>query len=199
MKKIIILSIVFALFLTSCDITKTEQVENIKEISDQSTQMKQKIVEVEMVSFQVPEEYNVEHNSGGALASINGDKDSQSGFSLFELKIYKQQTSFETSKEFYDDLETNLITDHIKSNNKKLIDSEIKQELQKYEGRYSFEQKTINDLNILLHKRDFFGMIGNRYDMYVFIDKENILHFVSESDHNELNKIYNSIKKKDQG
>jgi len=196
MKKNVIFLTLPLLLLTGCNLGETTENKETKEITNRAIH---KTVEMEEVSFQIPESYKIEYNSGGALAAIAGDKDPQSGFALFELKVYKQKTSFETFEEFANDLENNLITDLIKANKRGLTDSEIETELQNFEGRYSFEQKTINNFNILLHKRDFFGMIGNLYEMYVFIDKENILHFVSESDHSVLDKIYSSIKKKDQG
>lgn len=84
-------------------------------------------------------------------------------------KIYFYHDNFSTFDEFVSDKKANYIASLVKSNNWRATDEEVKQEVKKMEGRYSFETKKINGADVLVHKRDFFGIIDGAVETYIWI------------------------------
>jgi hypothetical protein len=60
---------------------------------------------------------------------------------------------------------------------------------------YTYKLMTINDIPVLLYKRNYHGLIGDIYDAYVPLKDGRFLEFSSEVDNNILEKIYLSLKK----
>ena len=146
------------------------------------------------LSFEVPSNFIVKENDSEAVVTVHEQND-ETQFATFELKVYEEPNTFSSFEAFAADTESNLITEHIKSNNssKEWSDAELQSELQRLDGHYSFERKEIEGIQVLLHKRDFSGMIGNIYQMSVYSNGK-ILDFYSESDHEILDQIYFSLK-----
>jgi len=88
---------------------------------------------------------------------------------LFGLTVYEEKTIFTSYEDYLQDLKNNFIKKLIKENNKDFSESDINNELKKLEGHFFIESKEINGIKVVIHKRDFYGMIGKIYDMYVFI------------------------------
>ena len=115
---------------------------------------------------------------------------------LFGLTIYEEKTIFSSYEEYLEDFNKNFIARLIKENHKEFSDSDVMNELKKLDGHFSIESKEIHTLKTIIHKRDFYGMIGKTYDMYVFLGNNKILHFASETDYPEIiDEIYTSIKR----
>lgn len=104
------------------------------------------------------------------------------------------KNNFMSFDDFANDMEQSYITDLIKLNsNDNQSEAEVKEILNSFEGHYTFERVSINDFNAIVHKRDFFGMVENVYEVYIFTDN-NILSFSEELDHNKLNNILKTIR-----
>lgn len=149
------------------------------------------------LSFDAPSHFPVSMNYGPEIVAVHEQED-ETQFATFELKVYAKSTEFTSFEDFATDMETNYIKERIEGNNStnELSDAELQSELQRFEGHYSFERKEIGGVQVLLHKRDFYGMIGNIYAMYVYSEGK-IIDFYSESDHEILDQIYFSLKAQD--
>ncbi len=148
---------------------------------------------VDGVIFQIPWGFGVSYDIKDTLVSIWGIK--RDGMNLFGLTVYEEKTIFTSYEDYLQDLKNNFIKKLIKENNKDFSESDINNELKKLEGHFFIESKEINGIKVVIHKRDFYGMIGKIYDMYVFIWNGKVLHFSSETDYQEiLDQIYSSIK-----
>jgi hypothetical protein len=148
---------------------------------------------VDGVIFQIPWDFGVSYDIKDTLVSIWGIK--RDGMNLFGLIVYEEKTIFTSYEDYLQDLKNNFIKKLIKENNKDFSESDINNELKKLEGHFFIESKEINGIKVVIHKRDFYGMIGKIYDMYVFIWNGKVLHFSSETDYQEiLDQIYSSIK-----
>jgi len=107
-----------------------------------------------------------------------------------------EHTPFTSFEAYADDIEKNLIKDLIQSNQQgQLTESEVESELEQFEGRYSFERTEVNDFDVLVHRRDFFGMIGNIYRVYIYVGNGYILSFSDELNHEKLNEVLSTIQK----
>lgn len=106
-----------------------------------------------------------------------------------------RETSFTSFEAFTEDIEKNLIRELIQANNKDFTSSQVEAELNQYKGHYSFELKKVNGFDVLIHRRDFLGMIGDVYDVYVYLGNGKILYFSDELDHARLDRVLVSIKK----
>ncbi len=85
-------------------------------------------------------------------------------------------TAFNKFEDYVNDRKMNMIPELIKSNNPKSIsEKEIQTELANFKNRYSFEEKIINWVNVLIHKRDFYGLIDSSYELHIDIGNNQVL------------------------
>lgn len=82
-------------------------------------------------------------------------------------KIYVKHSDFTSFDDFASDMKEDYIFRLVKGNS--LSDEEAREETKKYEGRYSFEVKKVNNTDMLIHKRDFFGYIDGVFEAYIWI------------------------------
>lgn len=75
-------------------------------------------------------------------------------------KIYVKHSDFSSFDDFVADMKENYILNLVKANDGALTDQEARQETDKFEGRYSFEAKKIDDADALIHTRNFLGLDG---------------------------------------
>ena len=107
-----------------------------------------------------------------------------------------EETPFTSFDEYANHIENNLIKEQIQSNQQnQLTESELNLELEKFEGRYSFEHKEVNGFNVLVHRRDFFGLIGDIYEVHVYLENGKVLILYEELYHERLDKILSTINK----
>lgn len=89
-----------------------------------------------------------------------------------------------------------LISELIQANTQdSLSDTELARQIKQFEGRYSFQQTNINGFDILIHKRDFFGLIGDVYEAHIYVDAGKVLILTDELDHTQLDQTLRTIKK----
>ena len=133
-------------------------------------------------NFQIeyPENYRVEESPGGTAIVGFFHKDASTKGS--GLKIYLRETGFYSLQE-YKNYAIDVFEKQVK---KDTID------LSKFS--YSFREKRINNSQVILHKRDFYALLGNVYDMDVWVGDGTVLEFSSEDDNEILDTIYHSFK-----
>ena len=106
------------------------------------------------------------------------------------------QTSFLTFDTYVTDREKNLITELLKQNTQdSLSQTEINTQILQYNGRYLFERTRINDFDILIHKRDFFGLIGDIYEAHIYLGNGKVLVLSDELNHSRLDETLRTISK----
>lgn len=76
-----------------------------------------------------------------------------------------------------------------------LSQAELSTQLKQFEGRYSFSPTNINGFDVLMHKRDFFGIIGDVYEAHIYIDAGQVLVLTDELNHAQLDQTLRTIKK----
>jgi hypothetical protein len=112
----------------------------------------------------------------------------------FSMGVSLESSDFTSFEDFATNMENNLIRDMIRDyGTQGASESDVEAKLKEFEGQYSFERKEIGGFQVLIHKRNFYSMIGNIYKMYVYTDK-GIFSFGSEADHELLDQIYFSLK-----
>ena len=170
MKYTIIISILFIFLLSGCATQAPTNTTSTSEVSppQESIQINSDLTELDGISFQAPEDYP---------------------YTLEETPF----TSFET---YADYIESTLIKEHIQANQQnQLTETEVNTELEKFKGHYSFERKEVNGFDILVHKRDFFGLIGDIYEVHVYLKNGKVLVLSDELDHERLDKVLTTIRK----
>lgn len=106
-----------------------------------------------------------------------------------------QENSFSSFGEYITNLKENYIREQIRSNYQNQIsEAEIENKLKEFNGHYSFEEREVNGINTLVHRRDFYGMIGAVYEVHIET-KDKILILNEEFDHEKLDKILLTIEK----
>lgn len=83
-------------------------------------------------------------------------------------KIYAKRSNFSSFEYFAKDMRENYIFKLVKANDNSLSDKQAREEAKKFDGQYSFEIKKINNADVLIHNRTFFGMDGSS-ETYVWI------------------------------
>ncbi|MFA5792617.1 MAG: hypothetical protein WC897_01965 [Candidatus Gracilibacteria bacterium] len=170
MKQAIIISALFTLLLSGCTTNTTTEISTPKVSPNQeeTTQAGSFLVECDGISFQ----------------------------SAFDSPCMLNETPFTSFDTFADDLENNLIENLIQANKQnQLTDSQVESELQKYTGRYSFERKEINGFNVVIHQRDFFGIIGDVYEAYIYIGDGKYIVISDEFNHDNVDKALSTLSK----
>lgn len=127
-----------------------------------------------------PNEYKaVEDPDGTAIVGFF----SNDGSYDTSLKAYLRESKYNN----FDDYKNNLIITFVKPDDT-VIDGVS-------HSFYSiFKEENIGGKQVILHRRNFEGMIGNIYEMHVWLDGGKIFVFFSEDDNNVLDKIYHSFK-----
>ena len=99
----------------------------------------------------------------------------------FYFKVYEQRTSFRNFDAFVENEQARLL--------------EYAKNFDAVEGEdYTFRTDEYNNLPVFIHTRSFGGMIGNVYDMYVWVGRGKVYKFTSEGDHERLEEIYKTIR-----
>lgn len=170
MKHTIIISILFILLLSGCTTqapTDTASTSGISP-SQENTQKNPDLIELDGVSFQASTDYQ------------------------YRL----EETPFASFEEYADYVENNLIIELVQANQQnKLTEAEVNTELKKFEGHYSFERKKVNGFDVLVHRRDFFGIIGDIYEAHVYLENGKVLILADELDHERLDNVLSTISK----
>lgn len=140
-------------------------------------------------SLKYPPQFEIKGGPDGyAIFSLHSaNKQSDGLTALFSLKAYVKKTKFQIANDYYYDIENNYISTILKdiSGNPTIDD---------YKDRYSFLRKTLPDgRQILIHKRDFGGIIGNIDQAFVFLKPGLTVEFYSEDDNDILDQIYSSL------
>lgn len=170
MKQAIITSTLLALLLAGCatQIITEVSTPEVSPNKEQTTQTGTFLVECDGISFQ----------------------------SSFDSPCVLKETPFTSFDSFADDLEKNLIKSLIKANQQNhQTESQVESELQKVAGRYSFERKEVNGFNIVIHRRDFFGMIGDVYEAYVYIGNAKYIIIGDEFNHGNVDNALATLSK----
>ncbi len=172
-----------ALILTGCSNASTVSLEHIDTL-------KKVELENQKIAISIPENFTSEVDSANGGYYVF-EEPRQVEFTSFSLHISEPRDSgFSSFEDFANDMEKNYI--------KKVIvesfgEDYLETGLAQFENHYSFSREKIGDLDVLLHRRDFAGWIGDIYTMYVFVDGK-IVEFHSESDNEKLDEIYRSIE-----
>ncbi len=126
-----------------------------------------------------PEYYSAEENPDGV--AIVGFFKKDGYYEASGIKAYYQDVKFKSLAEY----ENNLRSLYFNLGGNNVIGEKF----------YStFVVKKLGEAMVILHRRNFEGMIGNVYEMYVWLGDGKILIFYSEDDNDILNKIYNSFR-----
>jgi len=91
------------------------------------------------------------------------------------------------------DLEAGLIDARETYQRIEELDQTVDEQVNNFNSHYSFQKEVINGAQVVFHKRDFYGWIGNIYNMNVWLGNGQILTFASEEDNAVLDKIYRSF------
>lgn len=104
---------------------------------------------------------------------------------------------FDTFDEYAKYTKRTMIPDLIRANySDSLVGQELKkkieEELGRYSGDYEFWEEMVDGHPALFHRRNFYGFIGNIYEMHIDTGNGNITILSSEIDNNILDTIYHS-------
>lgn len=107
-----------------------------------------------------------------------------------------EQTTFTSFKDYANHVESTLMKELIIQVNRpnQLTDAEIEAELKKFKGRYSFERKKVNGFDLLVHRRDFFVLFGELYEVHIYLENNKVL-ILADLDHDRLDRVLSTIKK----
>lgn len=106
---------------------------------------------------------------------------------------------FDTFDEYAEHEKSTMIPDLIRANYgsslaEKELEEKVKEELALYSGEYEFWEETIDGAPALFHRRNFYGMIGNVYEMHIDSGDGKIRILSSELDNDILDTLYHSYK-----
>lgn len=132
----------------------------------------------ERVLFDYPEELESRQIDDGLV--MIGDAGTLKRDSFY-FKVYEQFSSIRTFDAFVENEKARLL--------------EYAANFNAVEGTdFTFRTDTYNGLPVFIYTRNFGGMVGNSYDMYVWLGRGKVYKFTSESDHERLEKIYQTIR-----
>lgn len=60
---------------------------------------------------------------------------------------------------------------------------------------FTYRQETYNNLPVMIHNRDFGGMLGEVNELYVWIGNGKVVQFYAEPNHPALDIIYTSVRR----
>lgn len=120
-----------------------------------------------MFEINYPSDFVYQENSdGGALVNFWYSQSPAGGVGT---KIHIEHSKFSSFEDFVTDMKENYIYKLVKSNDKILSDQQAKEEVEKLGGQYSFEVKKVNNSDVLVHKRSFYGYIDGASESYIWI------------------------------
>ena len=170
MKHIFILSTILVVLLSGCATQTPTDTTSTSEVSfpQETTQNETDSIELDGISFQAPSDYQ---------------------YTL-------EETPFTSFDAYAKNAENNLIKELIQANEQNgLTEAEVNAELEEFEGHYSFERKEANGFDVLVHRRDFFGMIGDIYEVHIYLENGKVLILADELNHERLDGILATIRK----
>lgn len=113
-----------------------------------------------------PSDFVFQENPDGV--ALVGFWYSQSPVGSIGTKIYAKHSNFSSFEDFTKDMTENYIFELVKTNDNSLSDQQAREEVKKFDSQYSFETKKINNANVLVHNRTFFGVDGSS-ETYIWI------------------------------
>ena len=130
----------------------------------------------EFISFDYPSDLSLSENPDGvAFISIASDDSNNP----LLIKAYLEETAANTFDEYYSSLEMSSFGV-----------SEVP------EGAYFFHvSETYNELPVIIHKRDFGGILGEVNEVYVWLGGGKIVKFYAEPNHPAIEVITKSLRK----
>ena len=170
--------------------------------------------------IQYPPEYQAEENPDGvAIVGFfpKNISNSEAG-GISGIKLYIRDNEFGSFDAYKNDLKNNLVRELVKSNysayfneigiNKKddsiseaeaanqirVLNEKINNSVVELSGHYSVQEETVGGASVIFHKRDFFGFIGNIYEMRVGFNDNKVLIFYSEVGNDLLDRLYHTFR-----
>lgn len=104
---------------------------------------------------------------------------------------------FATFDEYAEHAKRTMIPELVRANyenslNGEALEKKVNDELDRLSGSYEFWEETVDGHPALFHRRNFYGMIGNIYEMHIDTGNGPIIILSSEIDNDILDAIYHS-------
>jgi hypothetical protein len=106
---------------------------------------------------------------------------------------------FATFDEYAEHTKRTMIPELIRANyenslNGEVLEKKVNDELDRLSGSYEFWEETVGGHPALFYRRNFYGMIGDIYEMHIDAGNGTVIILSSEIDNDILDAIYHSYK-----